>query len=245
MRVFSFFVLMALAGISSANVRYTYTGATFTSITTSAFPATLEPRNPTLTAADRITGFIETAEPLGANGSFVLDSSNTVAFEFTDGTSTINDFTRIDAGQDFTVIVDYAHSPDAVERVIRSVHADGRRIVVLGCGGDRDRGKRSDMGRIAAECADILFVTDDNPRSEEPAGIRAAMLAGVTSENRSHVHEIGDRLAAISAALEAARPGDAVLILGKGHETGQEIAGIIHPFDDRVVARDLLAAEAS
>ena len=151
----------------------------------------------------------------------------------------------IDAGQDFTVIVDYAHSPDAVERVIRSVHADGRRIVVLGCGGDRDRGKRSDMGRIAAECADILFVTDDNPRSEEPADIRAAMLAGVTSENRSHVHEIGDRLAAISAALEAARPGDAVLILGKGHETGQEIAGIIHPFDDRVVARDLLAAEAS
>lgn len=104
MRVFSFFVLMALAGISSANVRYTYTGATFTSITTSAFPATLEPRNPTLTAADRITGFIETAEPLGANGSFVLDSSNTVAFEFTDGTSTINDFTRIDAGQDFLMV---------------------------------------------------------------------------------------------------------------------------------------------
>lgn len=104
MRAISFFILLTLAGISSANVRYTYTGANFSSITTSAFPTTLEPRDPTLSVADRITGFIETAEPLAANGSFVLDSSNTVAFEFTDGTRTINDFTRLDAGQDFLMV---------------------------------------------------------------------------------------------------------------------------------------------
>ena len=151
----------------------------------------------------------------------------------------------VEAGQDFAVVVDYAHSPDAVERVIRAVHTDGRRIVVLGCGGDRDRGKRPDMGRIAAENADVLFVTDDNPRGEEPAAIRSAMLAGIPAEYHHRVHEVADRRNAIAAALGAARPGDAVLILGKGHETGQEIAGVIHPFDDRVVARDLLAVEAT
>lgn len=146
----------------------------------------------------------------------------------------------IDAGQDFVVIVDYAHSPDAVERVIRSVPQQGRRIVVLGCGGDRDRHKRPEMGRIAAEFGDLVFITDDNPRSEDPASIRSAMVSGIDSQHRSRVREIADRRAAIAAAVEAAKSGDVVLILGKGHETGQEVAGVVHPFDDRDVARALL-----
>jgi UDP-N-acetylmuramoyl-L-alanyl-D-glutamate--2,6-diaminopimelate ligase len=95
------------------------------------------------------------------------------------------------------------------------------------------------MGEIAARLADVVVVTDDNPRSEDPADIRAQVLAGTAAED-AEVHEIGDRRAAITYAIDAARPGDVVLILGKGHETGQEIAGVIHPFDDREVARDVL-----
>lgn len=151
----------------------------------------------------------------------------------------------VDVGQPFAIIVDYAHSPDAVDRVLRSIHADGRRIVVLGCGGDRDRAKRPLMGRIAADGADVLIVTDDNPRSEDPQSIRAQMLEGIDPRRRDCVLEIADRRAAIATALQQARPGDVVLILGKGHETGQEIAGITHPFDDRDVARDLLARETA
>lgn len=151
----------------------------------------------------------------------------------------------VDAGQPFAIIVDYAHSPDAVERVLAGVHADGRRIVVLGCGGDRDRTKRPLMGRIAAQGADLLIVTDDNPRGEDAGAIRAAMLGGIEAHQRNHVHEIGDRRLAIATALAEARPGDVVLILGKGHETGQEISGVIHPFDDRVVARELLTRESA
>jgi len=140
----------------------------------------------------------------------------------------------VDEGQDFVALVDYAHSPDSVARVIASVQPrdSGHRIVVLGCGGDRDREKRPVMGRIASEQADLLIVTDDNPRSEDPAAIRSAMLAGITAP-RGDVREIGDRRAAIAAAVSEARPGDVVLILGKGHEPGQEIAGVVHPFNDR------------
>jgi UDP-N-acetylmuramoyl-L-alanyl-D-glutamate--2,6-diaminopimelate ligase len=138
----------------------------------------------------------------------------------------------IDAGQDFTAIVDYAHSPDAVERVISAVIPRGRRIVVLGCGGDRDREKRYAMGDVAAAGADILIVTDDNPRSEDPAAIRAAMLAGAQAIG-GDIREIGDRREAIAAAVAVAQPGDVLLLLGKGHEAGQEAAGVITPFDDR------------
>lgn len=151
----------------------------------------------------------------------------------------------IDVGQGFTVVVDYAHSPDAVERVLRSVGPQGRRIVVLGCGGDRDRQKRPHMGRIAAAGSDLLFVTDDNPRGEDPAAIRREMLAGIKGVDHEHVTEVADRRAAIAAALAEARPGDAVIILGKGHETGQEVAGTIYPFDDRVEVRAGLSREAS
>jgi UDP-N-acetylmuramoyl-L-alanyl-D-glutamate--2,6-diaminopimelate ligase len=142
----------------------------------------------------------------------------------------------IDVGQDFTAIVDYAHSPDAVERVISAVIPRGRRIVVLGCGGDRDREKRYAMGDVAAAGADILIITDDNPRSEDPAAIRTAMLAGAQAVG-GDIREIGDRGEAIAAAVAVAQPGDVLLLLGKGHESGQEIAGVITPFDDREVLR--------
>jgi UDP-N-acetylmuramoyl-L-alanyl-D-glutamate--2,6-diaminopimelate ligase len=148
---------------------------------------------------------------------------------------------RVEAGQDFTVVVDYAHKPDAVEAAIRTLRplTDGRLIVVIGAGGDRDTGKRRVMGEIAARLADLVVVTDDNPRTEDPATIRAAVLAGAT-RGSADVREVGDRRAAIGEAVAAARAGDIVLIAGKGHETGQEVAGTVHPFDDRNVAREAL-----
>jgi UDP-N-acetylmuramoyl-L-alanyl-D-glutamate--2,6-diaminopimelate ligase len=149
----------------------------------------------------------------------------------------------IDEGQDFTAIVDYAHSPDAVERIISSVLPRGRRIVVLGCGGDRDREKRFAMGDVAAAGADILIVTDDNPRSEDPASIRAAMLAGANSVG-GDIREIGDRREAIAAAVAFAEPGDVLLLLGKGHEQGQEIAGVVTHFDDREELRLAIQARS-
>lgn len=147
---------------------------------------------------------------------------------------------RIEAGQDFTVVVDYAHKPDAVEATLRTLRplADGRLIVVLGAGGDRDPGKRPLMGEIAARLADVLVVTDDNPRTEDPASIRRALLDGASGP--AEVVEEGDRRQAIRLALERARAGDIVLIAGKGHETGQEVHGVVHPFDDRVVVREEL-----
>jgi UDP-N-acetylmuramoyl-L-alanyl-D-glutamate--2,6-diaminopimelate ligase len=148
---------------------------------------------------------------------------------------------RIDAGQDFLVVVDYAHKPDAVEAAIRTLRplTDGRVIVVLGAGGDRDPGKRPIMGEIAGRLADLLVVTDDNPRTEDPAAIRAAVLEGV--EPGREVLEIGDRRVAIREAVRQAAPGDIVLVAGKGHETGQEVAGVVHAFDDRDVVREELA----
>ncbi|MFC6285603.1 UDP-N-acetylmuramoyl-L-alanyl-D-glutamate--2,6-diaminopimelate ligase [Nocardioides sp. GCM10027113] len=151
---------------------------------------------------------------------------------------------QVDAGQDFLVVVDYAHKPDAVEAALRTLRplTDGRLLVVLGAGGDRDPGKRPIMGEIAARLADVLVVTDDNPRSEDPAEIRAAMVAGAAGgpESRAEVIEVGDRREAIRTALGRATAGDIVLIAGKGHETGQEVAGVVHPFDDRTVAREEL-----
>ncbi len=148
---------------------------------------------------------------------------------------------RIDEGQDFEVLVDYAHKPDAVAAALDSLRplTRGRLIVVIGAGGDRDPGKRPLMGTIAAAGADVLVVTDDNPRSEDPAAIRAAILSG-TTDGSAEVVEVGDRRAAIAEAVRRARAGDVVLIAGKGHETGQQVAGVVHPFDDRAVAREVL-----
>jgi UDP-N-acetylmuramoyl-L-alanyl-D-glutamate--2,6-diaminopimelate ligase len=157
---------------------------------------------------------------------------------------------QVDAGQDFLAVVDYAHKPDAVTAALTSLRplTDGRLVVVLGAGGERDPGKRPIMGETAARLADVLVVTDDNPRGEDPAAIRAAMLAGarrVAERDRAEVHEVGDRRSAIRLAVAVARPGDTVVVAGKGHETGQEVAGTVHPFDDRVVLREELSAVAT
>jgi len=151
---------------------------------------------------------------------------------------------RIACGQLFTVVVDYAHKPDAVAAALQALRpvTEGRLLVVLGAGGDRDRGKRRLMGEIAARLADVVVVTDDNPRSEDPAAIRAELVAGANAVTaRTTVLDVADRHEAIRRALVEARPGDAVLIAGKGHETGQEVGGRVLAFDDRAVARSLLA----
>jgi UDP-N-acetylmuramoyl-L-alanyl-D-glutamate--2,6-diaminopimelate ligase len=153
---------------------------------------------------------------------------------------------RIDAGQPFLAVVDYSHKPAAVQGALRALRplTAGRLIIVLGCGGERDTGKRPLMGEAAARGADVVFVTDDNPRSEDPAAIRSAMLAGarsVPSAQRAQLHESDRRARAIRDALAMARGGDTVLVAGKGHETGQEVDGVTYPFDDRDAVRAALA----
>jgi UDP-N-acetylmuramoyl-L-alanyl-D-glutamate--2,6-diaminopimelate ligase len=132
------------------------------------------------------------------------------------------------------IYVDYAHKPAALEAVLRALrpHATGKLVVVFGCGGDRDRGKRPQMGEIAERLADTVIVTDDNPRSEDPAAIRAEILAAT-----KNAREIGDRHEAIRAAIGELGAGDVLVIAGKGHETGQTVAGITYPFDDSEEAR--------
>jgi UDP-N-acetylmuramoyl-L-alanyl-D-glutamate--2,6-diaminopimelate ligase len=148
-------------------------------------------------------------------------------------------FEAIDRSQPFTVVVDYAHTPDALARLLTAARelVRGKLICVFGCGGDRDREKRPLMGEIAAELSDVAIVTSDNPRSEEPRVIIDEILAGV--EEKTVEVEL-DRRAAIEQALAQAREGDVVVIAGKGHEQGQEIDGRVLPFDDRVVAAELL-----
>jgi UDP-N-acetylmuramoyl-L-alanyl-D-glutamate--2,6-diaminopimelate ligase len=149
---------------------------------------------------------------------------------------------RIDAGQGFLALVDYAHKPAAVAALLDAVRAQvpGRLLVVLGCGGDRDSGKRSLMGAEAARRADLLVVTDDNPRTEDPAAIRAAMLTGAAG-GPAQVVEIADRAAAIAHAVALARDGDAVVVAGKGHETTQQVRGGTLPFSDAEVLDRALA----
>jgi UDP-N-acetylmuramoyl-L-alanyl-D-glutamate--2,6-diaminopimelate ligase len=145
-------------------------------------------------------------------------------------------FDEVDEGQPFTVLVDYAHTPGALETVLEAARelARGRVICVFGAGGDRDRAKRPVMGQVVLELADVALVTSDNPRSEDPAAIAADIVNGLDLEVEL------DRRTAIERALETAREGDVVVIAGKGHERGQEIAGRKLPFDDREVARDAL-----
>jgi UDP-N-acetylmuramoyl-L-alanyl-D-glutamate--2,6-diaminopimelate ligase len=138
-----------------------------------------------------------------------------------------------------TAIVDYAHTPDAVATVLTVIRdANPKRVItVIGCGGDRDSLKRPLMGKVAAQLSDVVIITDDNPRSENPAAIRKSVVDG-TKTGSAQVFEVSDRREAISQALKLAEPGDVIAVLGKGHETGQEISGKVFPFDDRVVVRE-------
>ena len=147
-------------------------------------------------------------------------------------------FEAVDEGQPFTVLVDYAHTPEALENVLteaREITA-GRLVCVFGCGGDRDRSKRPLMGDVVARLADSAIVTSDNPRSEDPQAIIDEILAGMSGDPEVEP----DREAAIASALERAGEGDVVVIAGKGHEQGQEFADRIVPFDDREVVRETL-----
>jgi UDP-N-acetylmuramoyl-L-alanyl-D-glutamate--2,6-diaminopimelate ligase len=153
-------------------------------------------------------------------------------------------FESVEAGQPFHVIVDYAHKPGALEKVLRAARhlaAENRVLCVVGAGGDRDRGKRAVMGRLASELADIVIVTSDNPRSEDPEAIAAEIVSGAEGEVEVEL----DRAAAIGRAIELAHPGDVVLIAGKGAEQGQEFADRTVPFDDREAAKDALRGAAA
>lgn len=152
---------------------------------------------------------------------------------------------RVDEGQPFFAVVDYAHKTDAVESVLRALRkvTEGRLHVVLGCGGDRDTTKREPMGAAVARFADTAVLTSDNPRSEDPLAILATMLQGAASvpaHERGEVQVFEDRAAAITAAVARAEPGDTVLVAGKGHEQGQDIAGVVRPFDDRQVLSEAI-----
>ncbi len=144
-------------------------------------------------------------------------------------------------GQKFGIYVDYAHTGDALEHALATVReiTKGRMIVVFGCGGDRDKGKRSIMGRVATSMADVVVITSDNPRTEDPATIIADIIGGVDA-SVAKIEIIEDRADAIRCAIEMAEDGDSVLIAGKGHETYQESNGRLIPFDDRKVARDVI-----
>lgn len=152
---------------------------------------------------------------------------------------------RVDEGQPYFAVVDYAHKTDAVESVLRALRkvTEGKLHAVLGCGGDRDTTKREPMGAAVARFADTAVLTSDNPRSEDPLAILATMLQGAASvpaHERGEVQVFEDRAAAIAAAVARAEPGDTVLVAGKGHEQGQDIAGVVRPFDDRQVLREAI-----
>jgi UDP-N-acetylmuramoyl-L-alanyl-D-glutamate--2,6-diaminopimelate ligase len=193
---------------------------------------------------------LATAHALGAPLGVLLDALER-------GVRVPGRFEPVDEGQDFAVLVDYAHTPDSLENVLLAARelagtgqAAGRVMCVFGAGGDRDRGKRPLMGEIAARLADVVLVTSDNPRSEDPESIIAEIMEGANSaaggpseQTASHVRSLADRGAAIAEAIAAGRRGDVLVIAGKGHEQGQELAdGRKVPFDDVAVARQALSA---
>jgi UDP-N-acetylmuramoyl-L-alanyl-D-glutamate--2,6-diaminopimelate ligase len=187
---------------------------------------------------ENVTGVVAAGELLGLDHDAVARGIVAVA-------GVPGRFESVDAGQPFDVFVDYAHTPDSLENVLREARmlvADGQRLVVVfGCGGDRDRGKRPQMGALAASLADVAIVTSDNPRSEDPDEIIDEIRTGMGSGSADIVIE-ADRRRAIERAAEVAAAGDVVVIAGKGHERGQERNGVVSPFDDREVAREVLGA---
>jgi UDP-N-acetylmuramoyl-L-alanyl-D-glutamate--2,6-diaminopimelate ligase len=184
------------------------------------------------------------ARELGADPAAVAEGLSSV-------TSVPGRFEEVDAGQPFTVVVDYAHTPASLEQVLAAARATaatgrvlhngslGRVLVVFGCGGDRDRVKRPAMGEVATRLADLAVLTSDNPRREDPLAIIEEVRSGVARPEVLVVEP--DRRAAIAIALAAARPGDVVVVAGKGHEAVQVTGDEVVPFDDRVVVREELA----
>jgi UDP-N-acetylmuramoyl-L-alanyl-D-glutamate--2,6-diaminopimelate ligase len=202
---------------------------------------TIDP--PGIAVETGLPGHFNVANALGAFAAAIalgVDSA-TAAAALSKASPPPGRFEPIDEGQPFSVLVDYAHTPDSLENVLRAARqlGKGRVIAVFGAGGDRDRGKRPQMGRAGAELSDLAIVTSDNPRSEDPAAIVAEVAAGA-ADGRGVETEV-DRRAAIALALSRAEPGDTVVIAGKGHEQGQEFEqGRKLPFDDRRVAREEL-----
>jgi UDP-N-acetylmuramoyl-L-alanyl-D-glutamate--2,6-diaminopimelate ligase len=192
-----------------------------------------------------LRGFFNVENALGAvAAALLLDLDENAIAEGLASVETVpGRFETVDEGQPFTVLVDYSHTPASLETALRAARglAEGRVLVVFGAGGDRDRGKRPLMGKVAVELADLAIVTSDNPRSEDPLAIIQDVLQGAGTG----VEIDPDRRTAIQRAIALAAPGDVVLVAGKGHEQGQEIAGVVHPFDDRAVAREALAALAA
>jgi UDP-N-acetylmuramoyl-L-alanyl-D-glutamate--2,6-diaminopimelate ligase len=212
-------------------------------VTFSAEGGDADLRRPDLRIETRLPGDFNVANALGAYAAAVslgVDSDTAIA-GLARAEPPPGRFEPIDEGQPFSVLVDYAHTPDSLENVLRAARrlGEGRVISVFGAGGDRDRGKRPLMGRAGAELSDLAIVTSDNPRSEDAEAIVAEILAGI--DNCRGVEVEVDRRAAIALALSRAEPGDTVVIAGKGHEQGQEFAhGRKLPFDDRDVTREEL-----
>lgn len=211
------------------------------------FAATLAtPRGP-LTVESSLRGHFNVSNVAGvvAVGELLELPHETVARGIAALAGVPGRFEAIEAGQDFPVLVDYAHTPDSLENVLisarRLVSDGGRLLVVFGCGGDRDRGKRPQMGRIAADRADVAIVTSDNPRTEDPGRILDDIVEGMDGGRAERIVD-EDRRNAIGRAVAEARSGDVLVIAGKGHESGQEHNGVVRPFDDRQVAREALEA---
>ena len=220
------FGLSAGAEIRAEDLEVTATGSTFRA-------AGIDVRTP-------LRGLFNAENVLGAVAAGILLNldEDAIAHGIAGMSAVPGRFEAIEEGQPFTVVVDYAHTPDSLSTVLDAARelGDGRVIVVFGAGGDRDRGKRPLMGRVAADNADVVIVTSDNPRSEDPLAIIQDVLQGAGLD----VEIDPDRRSAIGRAFSLAKAGDVVVIAGKGHEQGQDAAGVVTPFDDRDVARELL-----
>src|ERR1019366_4982738 len=232
------FGLQQPADYGAREVRFSVAGAQFVA-TTPEGELELRSRLPGRFNVANVLGAVATAHALGVTLEQIAAALPGIA-------PAPGRFQALDEGQPFTLLIDYAHTPDSLENVLRAARSlgEGRLVSVFGCGGDRDRGKRPLMGRLSAELADLTFVTSDNPRSEEPAAIVAEIVTGIEADG-ARVEAIVDRHAAIAAAISLARGGDVVVIAGKGHEQGQEFAaGRTVPFDDAQVARAELRTRA-
>ncbi|HLW95740.1 MAG TPA: UDP-N-acetylmuramoyl-L-alanyl-D-glutamate--2,6-diaminopimelate ligase, partial [Solirubrobacteraceae bacterium] len=210
------FALSSAADYTASDVRFAVAGASFRALTP-AGELELRTRLPGSFNVSNALGAVAAAHSLGVSLELIASTLPDVA-------PAPGRFQALDEGQAFTVLVDYAHTPDSLENVLRAARTltERRLLSVFGCGGDRDRGKRPQMGRISSQLADVTIVTTDNPRSEDPAAIVAEILTGVDAQAAGEVTAIVDRRAAIERAVELAGDGDVVVIAGKGHEQGQE-----------------------